>query len=214
MSWWELGESNGYPGEELALYKVRCAFCGEKGNFETVAHLERKKPGRSSKKLNYDTLRCGECGNFMFLFWSAGSGLHSFRSLPWFGETTAHPEAWPADIGKFWLEAVRSLEGKNWTAAAVMARSGIQLIARKNDAKGKNLEQEIDDLADRGVLLPIMKEWAHVVRHLGNESTHPKPGSGGTEAKDARDVVEFFTQLMTVLYDLPKQIADYRARKS
>ena len=214
MSWWELGEWSGKQGNELALYEVTCAFCGVKGNFETVAHLERKKPGVSTKKLNYDTLKCGECGNFMFVFWSGGRGLHSFRVLPWYNETTAHPEHWPTDIGKFWLEARRSLEGKNWTAASVMARSGIQLIARSHNANGKNLKEEIDDLADKGVLLPIMKEWAHEVRDVGNEGAHPKPGSTGTDAKDARDVVEFFSQLMTVLYDLPKQIADYRARKT
>ena len=94
-----------------------------------------------------------------------------------------------------------------------MARSGIQLIPRANNAKGKNLQEEIDDLASKGILLPILKDWSHEVRNLGNEGAHPKPGMEGTDAKDARDVVEFFTQLMTVLYDLPKQISDYRARK-
>jgi hypothetical protein len=69
MSWWELGEHSGYDGTDLALYRITCAFCGEEGNFETIAHLERKKPGDRAKKLNYDTLKCGNCGNYMFAFW-------------------------------------------------------------------------------------------------------------------------------------------------
>ncbi len=81
MSWWDLGEHSGYHGNDLALYGITCAFCGEDGNFETVQHLERKKPGESSKVLNYDTLKCGNCGNYMFVFWSGGafSSLHDYR---------------------------------------------------------------------------------------------------------------------------------------
>ena len=58
-----------------------------------------------------------------------------------------------------------------------------------------------------------MKEWAHEVRELGNEGTHPRPGSPGTDKKDAKDVVEFLSFLMTVMYNLPHQIAEYRKRK-
>jgi hypothetical protein len=63
MTWWDLGESSGYQGDKLATYRIACAFCGEKGNFEIVEHLTRQKPGTSSKALNYDTLKCGHCGN-------------------------------------------------------------------------------------------------------------------------------------------------------
>ena len=216
MSWWDLGEHSGYQGNELALHRITCAFCGEEGNFETVAHLERKKPGDRSKALNYDTLKCGNCGNFMFAFWSGGSysAFHDYHVLPWRRGTTKFPEFWPADIGRYWLEARRSIEGKNWTAAALMARSAVQLVARANGAVGKNLKEEIDDLATKGLLLPIMKEWAHEVRELGNDGTHPQPGSSGTSEKDAKDVVEFLTFLMTVMYNVPKQITDYRKRKA
>ena len=43
MSWWDLGEWSGSHGAKLATYQIACAFCGEKGNFETVEHLERQK---------------------------------------------------------------------------------------------------------------------------------------------------------------------------
>ncbi len=220
MDWWDLGEWSGTMGNKLALSQITCAFCGEEGNFEIVQHLERKKPGGSGKVLNYDTLKCGNCGNYMFAFWSAaathigGAGIHAFRTLPWYRSTTKHPKHWPDDIGNYWVEARRSIEGKNWTAAALMARSAIQLVARAKGAKGKNLKEEIEDLADKGLILPVMKEWAHEVRELGNEGTHPKPGTKGTGEKDAKDVVEFLSFLMTVMYDLPKEIAEFRKRKT
>ena len=217
MNWWDLGEWSGTGGGKLATYQIACAFCGEKGNFETLAHLERQKPG-GRKVLNYDTLKCGHCGNYMFAFWSAaggigGRGIHGYRLLPWHQSTTGHPEHWPADVGQYWVEARRSIEGKNWTAAALMARSAIQLVARSHGAKGKNLKEEIEDLAAKSLILPVMKEWAHEVRVLANEGTHPQPGTTGTNEKDAKDVVEFLSFLMTVMYNLPDQIKEYRGRK-
>lgn len=58
-----------------------------------------------------------------------------------------------------------------------------------------------------------MKEWSHELRELANDSAHPTPGSAGTEPKDASDVVGFLSTLLTMLYDLPRQIAQYRKRK-
>jgi hypothetical protein len=219
MSWWDLGEWSGIHGNKLATYQIACAFCGEEGSFEIIQHLEREKPGNRFKKLNYDTLKCGHCGNYMFAFWSAasgggGSGIHDYQLLPWHRSTTSHPKHWPPDIGSYWVEARRSIEGKNWTAAALMARSAVQLVARSHGAKGKNLKEEIDDLANKGQILPSMRDFAHEVRVLANDGTHPQPGTSGTSEKDAKDVVEFLSFLMTVMYNLPKQIEDYRKRKS
>lgn len=94
-----------------------------------------------------------------------------------------------------------------------MARSAVQLVARSHGATGRNLKEEIDDLAAKGLILPSVKEFAHEVRVLADEGTHPQPGSKGTSEKDARDVVEFLSFLMTVMHNLPKQIEDYRKRK-
>jgi hypothetical protein len=217
MDWWNLGEWSGYPGHVLASHQIACAFCGSVGNFGYANHLERT--GKGGKVLNYDTLQCGNCGNYMFAFWSAardghGSGAsHDYRVLPCYQSTTTHPKHWPDDVGNYWVEARRSIEGKNWTAAALMARSAIQLVARKHGAVGTNLKSEIDDLTSKGKILPVMQEWAHEVRELANEGTHPKPGTTGTGEKDAKDVVEYLSFLMRVMYDMPHQIQQYRTRK-
>lgn len=214
MSWWGLGEGRGYP-HGLPTYRIACAFCGVKDNFETVQRVTRNKPGDADKLLNYDTVKCGECGNLMFIFWSTGSsGLTEYHTLPWHRSTSDHPAHWPADVGRYWIEAKRSIEGKNWTAAALMARSAVQLVVRAHGAKGKNLKDEIDDLATKGLLIPMIRDWSHEVRELANEGTHPQPGTTGTPERDARDAVQFLTFLMEVLYDLPHSIKQFRERKS
>lgn len=216
-SWWDLGEYSGQHGEKLALHQITCPFCELQGNFARVAHFV-KNHARSGKALNFDTYQCGNCNGYVMVLWSAShhtmEGMHAYHVLPWPTRLTKHPAHWPEAVGRHWMQAHRSLRDENWDAAADMARSALQAALRQQGAKGKRFVDEIDDLAAKGVLPPLMKEWAHEVRELGNESSHPEPHDDkGTDPKDARDVVEFLDYLTEYLYDLPKRIADYRARK-
>lgn len=212
QSWWDLGEWSGYQGSKLALFRIACPFCMEKGNFQVAHHAEKKKPN-GSKVLNFDTLQCGNCSSFVMCLWSgSGDGMHNFMVLPWPRNVTRHPEHWPAAIGSYWLQAKRSMAGESWDAAAVMARSAMQLALRNHGAKGANLKQEIDDLAGKGLLPPIMKDWSNALRDLGNDSAHPKPEQAATTSRDAEDVMRYLDFLLKYLYDLPKQIEVYRAR--
>ncbi len=141
-----------------------------------------------------------------------GPRLHNFRILPWPIRVEEHPEHWPDDVGRFWIQAHRSLTDENWDAAAVMARSSLQAALREQEAQGANLKQEIADLASRGLLPPLMKDWADTLRELGNDSAHPKPGQPPTDPKDAKDVSQFLDFLLEYLYSLPHQIKQYRER--
>jgi len=218
-SWWQLGEGSGFNGSELALYKITCPFCMEKGNFKIAFHTEKKKPN-SDKKLNFDTLQCGNCGGYVMVLWSASEfargsqGIHGFRVLPWPMKYEEYPEFWPDAIGRYWIQAKRNISDENWDAAAVMARSALQAALRHREADGSNLKQEIDDLASKGILPPIMKDWSTHVRELGNESAHPKPEQKKTDPQDARDIVRFLDYLLQYLYALPHKIKEYRERGS
>lgn len=210
-SWWDLGEHSGHHGTHLATYNISCGFCRESGNFAQHHHIEKKNA--SGKVLNYDTLRCENCGNFTMVFWSAGSGLHDRRVVPWPLKYEKYPDAWPEDVGRFWLQAKRGQADRNWDSAAVMARSALQLALRHKQAKGKDLFHEIDDLADRGELPPLMKEWAHEVRILARDPAHPQPGQEATSGRDVADVVSFLDFLLDYLFTLPTKIEKFRQRK-
>jgi hypothetical protein len=214
-SWWDLGEGSGYDGGELSLWRITCPFCLESGNFKTVYRAIKKKPN-SSKSLNFDTLECGSCKGYVMVLWSAsehGSRLHDFHVLPWPIRFEKHPEHWPKEVGRYWLQAKRNLMDQNWDAASVMARSSLQVALRDNKAEGNTLKQEIQDLASKGILPPIMKEWADNVRELGNESAHPKPGQAPVDPRDAKDIVNFLDFLLEYLYTLPHKIKQYHKRE-
>jgi hypothetical protein len=149
-NWWELGEHVGVDGHVLATHRITCPFCLQDGNFGTAHHMEKRGP--TGKVLNYDILQCGNCGNLTMAFWSVAhdrgpvGGIHDMRIVPWPLQTTRYPDCWPEDVGRNWLQARRNLEGRNWDAAALMARSAVQLIMRYLSAKKGNLKDEIDDL--------------------------------------------------------------------
>ncbi len=61
-----------------------------------------------------------------------------------------------------------------------------------------------------------MKEWAHELRELGNESAHPDPVGSQASADEGgvRDVIEFLDFLLQYLYTLPHEIKQYRERRT
>lgn len=217
-SWWDLGEGHGIRGSELALYQIQCAFCREQGNFELAYHAQKKKPN-SQKRLNFDVYKCGNCAAFIHVFWSASehsrghSGIHDYLVLPPPLGIAEPPKHWPEQIQRYWKQAHSSMQSENWDAAAVMARSALQAALRDHQGKGKNLKEEIDNLAEKGILPPIMKDWSNELRLLGNESAHPTAPSEPVKPDDIKDTVEFLDYLLKYLYNLPKQIADYRNRR-
>jgi len=219
-SWWGLGEGSGYDGDTVQLWRITCAFCGEKGNFTLAFHEEKKNPA-SNKRLNFDVYKCVNCAGFVHVFWSAcergfGRGLFDFKVLPWPLSTKPEPsQDWPEGMKRFWIQAHDSLANENWDAANVMARSAVQFVVRDKKAVDANLKAQIEDLAAKGVLHPLMKDWADEVRLLANESAHPQvPIPLEVTPQDARDIVNFLDLLLFYLYDLPTQIENFRKRKN
>ena len=217
-SWWQLAEGVGYHGESLATYRISCPFCMESGNFETAFHAEKKK-SNSQKKLNFDTLKCGNCSGYVMVLWSAtehgfGRGLHDYRVLPRPLKLDKYPDHWPDPIGRYWLQAKRNLMDENWDAAILMARSALQAALRDQGASGKNLKQEIEQMADDCNLPPIMKDWSNEVREFGNKSAHPEPQQDPPRGQDARELVGFLDFFLECAYTLPHRIDRYRQRQN
>lgn len=219
MGLWDLGEGSGYSGNNLAIYLISCPFCSETGLFDVKSHAEKKKPN-SNKKLNFDTLVCGHCKGYVMVLWSASEsggkhGIHDFRVLPRPGRLVRYPDAYPENLGRCWIQAKRSIDDENWDAAALMARTSLQIALRDQGAESTagNLKGEIKDLVEKGILPALMEDWSTEIRILGNEAAHQLPGSEPTIPKDARDVVNFLDYLLEYLYLLPSQIAKYRSRR-
>ncbi|HSX28322.1 MAG TPA: DUF4145 domain-containing protein [Candidatus Saccharimonadales bacterium] len=153
------------------------------------------------------------------VFWSpsedtvGGHGLHDYMAMPWPKGVSDGKDYWPAVARRHWKQAHSNLNNNNYDATALMARSALQAITRDKQATGNNLYEEIESLAASGVLSPTIREWSHEIRLLGNPVAHPHPDDEETRPEDAEDIVKFLDFLLEYLYDLPKQIEDYRTRR-
>lgn len=219
-SWWTLGEHSGQLGVSLATYQIECAFCGESGNYEYAYHAEKKQPN-GRKVLNFDTLKCGNCGGYELVMWSASQhggshGMHDYHVLPWPLKVGNGSDNWPDNIRRFWRQAHDSLNNHNYDATAVMARSALQAVMRSQKATGKDLYGEIEDLATKGIIPTVIQEWAHEVRQLAKPAAHPGKDEEDeeTSAEDAEDIVKFLDYLLEYTYDVPARIKKYRARRN
>ena len=164
-SWWQLGETSGLQGDKLDVWRLTCPFCNEKGNFSPAFHGEKKK-SNSNKRLNFDVYQCRNCMGYVHVFWSAGEfgfpgrNLYSFHVLPWPLKAKPEPsENWPEGMKRFWIQAHDTLTNENWDAANLMARSALQFVVRERGAVGRNLKEQIDDLANKSVLHPLMHRF-------------------------------------------------------
>jgi hypothetical protein len=148
---------------------------------------------------------------------SMGGGLHNYEILPWLMSIGDGSENWPKTVRRFWKQAHDSLRNENYDATATMARSALQAVMRQQGATGHGLKAEINDLAARGILPTTLKDWAHELRELGNESAHPSDDGEEEEYEanpnDAQDIVKFLDFLLEYTYDVPKRIDAYRQRK-
>lgn len=216
MSWWDIGEGAGQQTlatNQLRKDTITCAFCNEKGKFRISDRKE--KVNASGKSLHYDLITCEQCGNITSVFWGIGSsGLQGIEQMPWPKTVNKYPSHWPDDVGRYWLQARRAINASDWDAAALMARSALQLAIRHQGITDKSLYAEIDSLKERGTLPPIMVEWAHEVRELGNDNAHPKPGALGTSAADAKAIIEYLSLFLQFTFDLPHKIAIFRKSRT
>ncbi len=211
--WWSFGDNLGHRGTGLNLRNVVCPFCESKGHFYIENHTQKKHTTRD-KLLNYETLRCGYCGNFNMVFWSGGTTLHDYLMVPPRQNDHRVPSSWPDAVGRYWLQAKRNFTDQNMDATAVMARSAMQLALRDNNATGRTLKDEIESLSERGLLPPIMKEWSDEIRFLGNDAAHPRPEDEPLDPSDVAAAIEFLDYLLQYLYTLPERITTFRKRST
>ncbi len=89
----------------------------------------------------------------------------------------------------------------------------LQAATREMGAAPRQLAGEIDELGKKGVLPAAMTEWAHEIRALRNIGAHPDATETSVEAKDANDIVKFLDYFLIYVYNLPKEIEQYRTRR-
>lgn len=92
-----------------------------------------------------------------------------------------------------------------------MARRSMQSAALDKGASKGKLADQINELAAAGAITSDLKEWADVVRWIGNDAAHP----GGEEvtSDDAEDTLRLAEQFLHVIYVTPSIAKSLRQKK-
>lgn len=117
------------------------------------------------------------------------------------------PEGICADLD----EAKQCFAVSAWRAASVMARRAMQAAAIDKGATKHKLGEQVAELADQGKITADLKEWADVVRWVGNDAAHP--GGEPVTSEDAEDVLRLAEQFLHVLYVAPAMAKRLRLKK-
>jgi hypothetical protein len=113
------------------------------------------------------------------------------------------PEYVPKNISQFYKEGFESLRRQNYNAAGMMFRKVLDIATKDIGGTKTNLFHRIEELADKHIITPDMKEWAHEIREIGNDAAHD---SGSLPHGEAEDLKNFTELLLQYIYTLPETL--------
>lgn len=209
-------------GETIA---VTCPICGVHTD-ATILYCDTTPASRhvqlpDSDMLVYNyLLKCTQCASDILLYWtykddyfsnqrySAGRRIYPFLTTVEKSEYSDESIV-PAAICEDLRQAELSYRATSYRGAGLLLRSAVQSICREKGAAGKNLFEEVKDLATKGFISTPLADMIDCVRLLGNEIAHPKPDTPFvTTGEDVTTCREFINQMLDTLY-----VGPYKAQK-
>lgn len=124
-------------------------------------------------------------------------GLRMFPPNVWVGSDSI-----PPDIREAMAESATCLSMACWNAAALLIRRAVEMTCNDRGAKGRSLQDKIDDLAAKSVLTPLLAELSHGIRFIGNTSAHGDDLSV-ISGEDATTAFDFAEQLLEYVFVMP-----------
>jgi len=117
----------------------------------------------------------------------------------------------PEHIRKDLDEAKISYSVEAFRASAVMSRRAMQSACIDKGATKEKLVEQLHELAANGVITNDLKEWADVVRWVGNDAAHPDKQA--VTQKDAEDILHLAEQFLHVIYVAPAIAKEQRTKR-
>ncbi|MCL4504209.1 MAG: DUF4145 domain-containing protein [Deltaproteobacteria bacterium] len=108
-------------------------------------------------------------------------------------------------------EAKICLSVEAYRASAVMARRAMQSACLDKGATKDKLVGQVAELSAKGVITHDLKEWADVVRWVGNDAAHPDKLPVVKE--DAEDILHLAEQFLHVIYVAPAIALERRTKR-
>ncbi|MFD0885738.1 DUF4145 domain-containing protein [Streptosporangium algeriense] len=120
----------------------------------------------------------------------------------------------PDSIADLAREAHACLAAGATRAAALMARSTVESVAKDKGITNGNLMQKIDQLHASGHISQLIAEAAHEIRFAGNEAAHGPLDMDPTSQEDAEAVTRLMDKILERVYHEPAEIEYIRMKRT
>jgi len=191
-----------------------CPHCGRAACFMIVAgpYIEEADLGIGTGYKYVAAMQCQGCrGHILGL----ATRIHN---VPRFQYLIHYPLGKPNDsvdpnvpeqVRSSFSEALRCRWIKAFQATVLMCRRSLQISCDMEDAKGKDLFSQIDDLAKRGRITGPLRNMAQRIRLLGKIGAHGDYSDIDTTITedDANDAITFMRHYVEHVYVLPAKLA-------
>jgi len=159
----------------------------------------------------YSVLVCTHCSRFVYS--TAHIAIPEDIKILYPTVRTEASNDYPEEVRDNLTESIRSFSGNNYKASVIMARSALQSAMREMSANGKNLYEEIEDLASKHLIPIALSSWAHEIRDGGNLVAHPEPGKK-VQREDAAELLALTESILEYMYLIPADVKRRRDRLS
>jgi hypothetical protein len=117
----------------------------------------------------------------------------------------------PESLQKCFDEVRACYHARAFTAAAIMCRRALELLAAARGAQERNLARSIEKLRDQGDIDQRLYDWCTTLRFAGNTAAHEVgPGVSQLDAKDMSDLVEAIIDYVFVFQERYEQFKKRR----
>jgi hypothetical protein len=118
----------------------------------------------------------------------------------------------PEPVRRAFEQAQRSFATSSFDACALMCRRSLEALCKSFGVEGRTLEVKLTALAGRQIIEARLVDWAHGIRHVGNEAAHDTDSEVSKE--DARDALDFTEALLTYVFVLNQRFETFSSRRA
>lgn len=186
-----------------------CPYEGDKSVFMIVGQpFQENVPGGAW--LVVAAMRCQGCLRFIVgIVSKSGDSWEYHAHYPLGSPDDSVDVSVPEAIAADFSEALRCMSVGSPKAAVAMCRRSVQASCDALGAKGKNLKEQIDDLATKQIITDPLRRMAHKVRLTANRELHASTDDLETFGEpEAAAIIKVMREYFHHVYVMPALLDD------
>ena len=201
--------------------KIDCAVCG--GGLRNHRVLFEKKVYWGDDSVSgsgrYQMCQCLGCESIRLreVSWCSEEPEETIRVYPEHAEQKYKPieghEEFPVAVGRMYSETITVMNAGVRVLAGGGLRSIVEAICKEQAVAGRNLQQQIDQLVNKGILAANQAPLLHEARFLGNESLHELQPPSRRALGLCLRIIEGMLTALYVLPEMAKELQTGRLAK-